>query len=172
MSWTHYPRLLAIRPSADAYTHSYSSPDSRALELPTSGKCSFFALSARGGGLSGNTNTGQQLYWVSLMSNGLNPSVLMQTRGCLGSAAFFLCNASKCFHAEPSDVCTITRFPFASSLVLLPILCHVTCLAVSSTMKRRWSLGTIGRYRRTLTGILVYLFSPIPLSTTTYLEEL
>ena len=90
-----------------------------------------------GGGLSGKTNTGQQLYWAAVIPNTLNPSVLMPTRGCLGFAALSACNSSNFFHATPSDVCTIIRFPSASSSVLLPVLCHVICLAVSSTMKRR-----------------------------------
>src|SRR4051812_42623215 len=90
-----------------------------------------------GGRFSGKTNTGQQLYWAAVIPNTLNPSVLMPTRGCLGSAALSACNSLNFFHATPSDVCTIIRFPSASSLVLLPVLCHVICLAVSSTMKRR-----------------------------------
>ena len=89
-----------------------------------------------GGRLSGKTNTGQQLYWAAVIPNTLNPSVLMPTRGCLGSAALSPCNSSNFFHATPSDVCTIIRFPSASSSVLLPVLCHVICLAVPSTMKR------------------------------------
>ena len=90
-----------------------------------------------GGRLSGKTNTGQQLYWAAVIPNTLNPSVLTVTRGCLGSTIFSLCSASKRFHASPSDVCTIITFPSASSSALLPVLCHVICLAVSSTMKRR-----------------------------------
>ena len=90
-----------------------------------------------GGRLSGMTNTGQQLYWVAVRPNTLNPSVLMVTRGCLGSAALSSCNASKRFQTSRSDVCTIISFPSTSSWVLLPVLCHVICLAVSSTMKRR-----------------------------------
>ena len=89
-----------------------------------------------GGRLSGMTNTGQQLYWAAIIPNTLNPSVLMATRGCLGSAALSLCNASKCFHAKASEVCPNIGFPSASSLVLLPNLCHVIYLAVSLTMKR------------------------------------
>src|SRR5215216_1369429 len=132
----------------------------------------FLCIICLGGRLSGKTNTGQQLYWAAVRPNTLNPSVLMPTRGCLGSAALSSCNASKRFHASPSDVCTIISFPSTSSWVLLPVLCDVIYLAVSSTMKRRSSLGTIGIYQRTLTGILVCVFSPIPLSTTTYLDDL
>src|SRR3989337_1699772 len=76
-----------------------------------------------GGRLSGMTNTGQQLYWAAIRPNTLNQSVLMATRGCLGSAALSSCNASKRCHASPSDVCTIISFPSASSWVLLPVLC-------------------------------------------------
>ena len=88
------------------------------------------------GRLSGMKNTGQQLYWAAIIPNTLNPSVLMPDRGCLGSAALSACNSSNFFHATPSDVCTIISLPYASSWVLLPILCHVICLAVSLTMKR------------------------------------
>ena len=154
MSWTHYPRLLAIRPSR-LHVHIHILPQ---IVGPRNYQRQENVLSLHnlsGGRLSGMKNTGQQLYWAAIIPNTLNPSVLMLTRGCLGSAALSSCNASKRFHASPSDVCTIITFPSASSSVLLPVLCHVICLSVSLTMERCWSLGTIGIYRRTLMEILV-----------------
>ena len=52
-----------------------------------------------GGSLSGKTNSGPQLYWSAVIPNTLNPSVLMPTRGCLGSAALSPCNSSNFFDA-------------------------------------------------------------------------
>src|SRR5688572_4308746 len=75
--------------------------------------------------------------------------------------------SSKCFHASPSDACTIL-----SGLYRFPFLCHVICFADSSVMYRRWILGMNGRCRRIVKGISSCLFCPSPESTSINLDEL
>ena len=125
-----------------------------------------------GGRLSGTTNTGQQLYVFDTIPNGLNPSSPMAIRTCFSSSAFWWCIQSKLFHAWPQDACTIVGLPWSSLSGLFPYLCHVIVLVVSSVKKSRWTLGKIGRYRRTFAGTLLCFFTPSPRSLSTYLEAL
>jgi hypothetical protein len=93
--------------------------------------------------------------------------VASATRTLRASSAFSRQMALKCFHALPSDACTIL-----SGLYHFPFVCHVIYFANSSVMYRCWILTINGRWRRIITWMLSCLFCPSPESTSMNLDDL
>jgi hypothetical protein len=98
----------------------------------------------QGGKLYGTSITGQVLWDVLILQNGLNPSDIRPSLTFLLSDEKSGCKLSSDFHAWPSAGCLNT------SSFVRPSACHLIFCAVRCDMNNLCNLGINGNHRNTL----------------------